>query len=65
MERKIDEVFKDGENKIRVYKSEDGSCTRCFYGDDSNCTKVLGLVGYCAAEMRDDDEDVIFKIVKK
>jgi len=65
MERKVGEKFKDGDNLIKVYKSEDGSCTQCFYGDESNCTKALGLVGYCAAEMRDDDENVLFKIVKK
>lgn len=65
MERKIGEVFKDGANKIKAYKSKDDSCTKCFYGDDSNCIKALDIVGYCASGMRDDDEDVIFKIVKK
>ena len=66
MERKIGEVFMDGENKLTVCKGED--CHECFYGTDTypwDCEKFLPHVGYCSDAMRDDFENVIFKIVKK
>ena len=65
MERKIGEVFMDGENRLKACKGE--SCRDCFYGTDlfADCNKFLPHVGYCSDAMRDDMENVIFKIVKK
>lgn len=63
MERKIGEVFTDGQIELITIKST--TCTGCFYsGKNKRCTKDMGVAGYCAPKKRKDAESIIFKIEK-
>jgi len=60
MERKIGEVFKDGEIKLKVKRSKNVfSCIGCHYDDIIECPNVLNI-NICYHKLRSDHKSVIF-----
>jgi hypothetical protein len=60
MERKIGEVFKDGEVTLKVeLETDEGSCKRCYYDPFRQCPNSL-LETSCNGYDREDKIDVIF-----
>ena len=51
---------------LEVVESKSGKCDGCFYhaGADS-CLRRSSLVGFCLASLRQDNKNVIFKLVDK
>jgi len=62
MERKIGEVFIDGERKLKVVKANE--CCGCIYENPISCLKEIEVTGLCSSLMRRDKISVIFKIEK-
>lgn len=63
MERKIGEVFTEGDVKLQVVTSK--GCNECFY-NNLKCFSVLSSNnrGDCHAIIRSDKNSVIFKELK-
>lgn len=61
MERKIGEVFQDGDVTLKVIKQK-RNCNGCFYRPklSMRCVSSLELSGNCMPRLRNDNERVIF-----
>lgn len=60
MERKIGEVFQDGEVTLKVeLETSEGSCKRCYYDPFMQCPNSLEE-STCVGLEREDNTDVIF-----
>ena len=57
MERKIGEIFKDGNVTLKVEQNE--GCVKCHYGI-YDCGKKRELIGFCASYFRSDRISVGF-----
>ena len=62
MEKKLGEVFIDGDKSLVATPGED--CTGCVYKGNTPpmCKKIGTVAGFCYGDLRDDKISVIFKI---
>lgn len=63
-EFKIGEVFQFGLVKLRVERTNCGSCEECFFRN-LNCFELSDIVGPCFCHDREDNTEVIFKKVEE
>lgn len=62
IERKIGEIFFDGNVTLQVEESVSGlSCTGCYYDDITGCLLNREAAGSCMEALRSDHQFVIFK----
>ena len=60
MERKIGEIFQDGDVRLKVVNpAEYNGCDGCYY-DYVPCVEKRHLRGFCCAVDRQDEKEVIF-----
>lgn len=66
IERKINEIYKVGDNEIICLWSYTGGCKDCMYAASGNgCTRDNNVDGECFSGYRKDKRDVIFKVIKE
>ena len=58
MERKIGEIFQDGEVTLKVECNN--HCSGCFY-DNDECDNDIEVNGFCSKIRREDKTSIIFK----
>lgn len=63
IERKIGERFDDNGVTLEVVK-EDCGCIGCYL-IDKQCTIYPNNRGFCSSQYRNDNQSVIFKLVKQ
>lgn len=60
MERKIGEIFFDGNSKMQCVRATSG-CSGCAFGSYGVCCVPFETFGSCGSFFRSDKTDVIFK----
>lgn len=64
IERKIGEIFFDGNVSLQVKLSEDLlSCSGCYY-NQNGCIRNRDAAGPCTGRLRTDNHYVIFKEIQ-
>lgn len=64
-ERKLYEIFFDGNVALQVEKPEHGlSCSGCYYDSPRGCVCNRGVAGACTDLLRTDVQFVIFKEIQ-
>lgn len=66
-EKKIGEKFLYGRKRLRFMVLEKEGCKECFMKERSysDCCKFLKRVGPCEKSSREDNKDVIFKLIEE
>ena len=65
MERKVGEIFFDGNVTLQVEKAEhECSCFGCYYNVPDGCYRNYNTAGSCARLLRSDRQFIIFKEIQ-
>lgn len=65
MERKVGEIFFDGNVTLQVKKAErEYSCWGCYYNVLGQCTRNCDIAGACTRNLRLDRQFIIFKEIQ-